>query len=77
MDAHNPSRDEAAPREEQSKPSNGQANAEAASKAQAAAQAKTEELRNALQTKASRAKAASVLLRPTRTEHSYALRAVS
>jgi hypothetical protein len=72
MDAHNPSRDEAAPREEQSKPWNGQANAEAASKAQAAAQAKTEELRNALQTKA-----ASVLLRPTRTEHSYALRAVS
>jgi hypothetical protein len=32
MGAHNPSRDEAAPREEQSKPSNEQANAEAASK---------------------------------------------
>jgi hypothetical protein len=56
MDAHNPSRDEAAPREEQSKPSNGQANAEAASKAQAAAQAKTEELRNALQTKGEQGK---------------------
>jgi hypothetical protein len=51
MDAHKPSRDEAAPRKEQAKPSSEQANAEAASKAQAAAQAKTEELRNALQTK--------------------------
>ena len=57
MDAHNPSRNEAtAPREEQSKPSNEQSNAEAASKAQAAAQAKTEELRNALQTKGEQGK---------------------
>jgi hypothetical protein len=40
MDAHNPSRGEAAAREEQSKPSKEEANAEAASKAQAAAQTK-------------------------------------
>jgi hypothetical protein len=56
MDAHNPSRDEAAAREEQSKPSKEEANAEAASKAQAAAQAKTEELPNALQTKGEQGK---------------------
>ena len=57
MDAHNPSRNEAtAPREEQSKPSNEQSNAEAASKAQAAAHAKTEKLRNALQTKGEQGK---------------------
>ena len=77
MGAHNPSRDEAAPREEQSKPSNEQANAEAASKAQAAAQAKPKSCATPCKPKASRAKAASVLFRPTRTEHSYTLRAVS
>ena len=78
MDAINPSREETAPRKEQAKRSSEQVDAEAASKAQAAPQAKTEELRNALQTKGGAGqKAASVLFRPTRTEHSYTLRAVS
>jgi hypothetical protein len=56
MDAHNPPRDEPAPPKEQAKPWSEQANAEAAGKAQSAAQAKTEELRNALQTKGEQGK---------------------
>jgi hypothetical protein len=56
MDAINPSREETAPRKEQAKRSSEQVDAEAASKTQAAAQAKTEELRNALQTKGEQGK---------------------
>jgi hypothetical protein len=54
MDAHNPPRDEPAPPKEQAKPWSEQANAEAAGKAQSAAQAKTEELRTHCKPKASR-----------------------
>ena len=77
MDAINPSREKTAPRKEQAKRSSEQVDAEAASKAQAAAQAKPKSCATRCKPKASRAKAASVLFRPTRTEHSYTLRAVS
>ena len=56
MDVINPSREEAAPRKEHAQRSSEQVDAEAASKAQGAAQAKTEELRNALQTKGEQGK---------------------
>jgi hypothetical protein len=56
MDAHNPPQDEAAPPKEQAKPSSEQNNGEAARKVYSAAQAKTEELRNALQTKGEQGK---------------------
>jgi hypothetical protein len=56
MDAINPSREEAAPRKEQAQRSSERVDAEAASTAQVAAQAKTEEMRNALQTKGEQGK---------------------
>lgn len=65
MDAHKPSRDEAAPRKEQAKPSSEQANAEAASKAQAAGRPKPKSCATRCKPKASRARAASVVCRPT------------